>query len=175
LVARLHLPVKFVYFDFKGFDVCASVFGLCRQCRKTKKLEHFVVLLGVPLALTIVFFGRLSIQYDLIKACPWHLPNCCFLLWISILDVFFLLRYSLDLAVGLHVPEASLLVVISAEVDDVLDKVDNKVVLSGSTSTLVGLIRFWIFTLKLNIYSYLLKNVRYIPTKSLRKLSSRRS
>lgn len=124
---------------------------------------------------TAIFLKRISLDDDLVETSPRHLFFIYFFFRIAVLCVLLLLLYFFNFAVGLHVPEAGLLVVISAEIDDILDKIYNEIVLNRLKTTLVGLIKFWIFSLKLNIYSYLLKKVLYIPTKSLRKLSSKRS
>lgn len=54
-----------------------------------------------------------------------------------------------------HIPEKGLLIVVSAEVDQVPNKIDDQIMLNVDSCTLVGLIKFCNLSLKLNVSSNL--------------------
>jgi len=112
------------------------------------------------------------LQHDLVETCPAYLFDYSYLLvtllallldtvlTLLFLDLCTLLHISGVLAIPLglallHVPAEGELVVIPGEIDQIPDQIDDQVMLHTPDGTLVGRIRFWIFSLKWKVYSYL--------------------
>ena len=81
-------------------------------------------------------------QNDLVKTRSWHLSSSSLLLWITLLNILLLFFNLFDFIISFHVPETSLLVVISTEINDILDKIDDQIMLNHLKFTFVGLIKF---------------------------------
>lgn len=159
LVSRFHLPVELVNFELQDFYVHGTVLGLAAYGRETVHFQNVVVLLGLwlPFAVVTVPPWELSLQDHFVETGPTYLLLSCFwfffLFFLKIFASFLLdLLYSLQ---GFHVPEEGLLVVVSAEIDEVADQVDDEIVLGEDGGTFVGLIKFCSLSLKLNISSNL--------------------
>lgn len=161
-IPRLHFTIEVIYPYLQDFDIRSVILGLWGNRREGCDIKYFIVFLWLPLYcckinLICWFLGDRSLQHNLIETWPPYLLYVDYLLLnLNILiQILTLLLNLLYLAMRLHIPKESLLIVVSTKVNQISNQIDNEIMLYYKWYTLVGLIRFCIFILKLNISSYL--------------------
>ena len=162
LISGSHFPVKIVDSDLENFNVHIANFIVWAEGRQSIDIQYIVHFTGLNLTghhITVIFFLLyFSPENNLIETASADLFISIFieiLIFFNLFAVFFLnaLNFVLILVVILHEPEHNLLVVVSAEIDQVPDQIDYEVVLIYGICTLVGLRMFWSFSLKLKVSS----------------------